>query len=382
MRNIDNLLDFFLHEKGEQIQVNGKQALVLIRDSTDNIQSLDEKIIRATTPLHTGDFVDYRNERYLIMSEIDHNVASSRGRMQKCNNRIAFNWNGNVKWFDAIIDGNTFSMDVGNIISVPIGNINVYVQNNADTRDIGLNQRFFNAHQPFKVEGIDRTARGLIKLSCSLDSISPPYDDAENNIADRWKHEINHFYTLIIDNGAAANILINNILKLNTSATDNGNFIANPAIIYTSNDPNVASVDNKGLVMGIGIGQTTITAKMKYHPDIQATIEIATVETLTQSYTISVYGNSTIRVGQNDCYVSHIYDNGFEVFDQPVQWNLRNQDNSKPVMGSITGSTGNSAIIKAGSNSGYINKHIVLSAALTGEPTIMMEKVIRIKSLI
>lgn len=381
-RNIEPLMDFFLREKGEAVTINGVQLMALIRDATDKIQSADEKIIRTATPLQTGDFVDYRNERYLLISQIDWNNNSCRGRMRKCNYSIAFNFNGNVKWLDGIVEGKSFSIDTGNIISMPDGTITVILQDNADTRDIALSQRFYNTHQPFRVDGIDRTVNGIIKLSCSLDSISTAYDDVENNIADRWKYEIAHTYALTINNGTTANVLINDIIQLNVTATDNESPMVNPAITFTSSDPNVVSVDNEGRVMGIAVGQATITAALTYHPAVQTSIQITTVETMTHTYTILISGNSTIKIGQSASYVSHIYDNGTEVFDQSVVWTLKNQDNSTPVMGSITASTGNSTSITAGSKSGYINKYIVLSAALISDPTITMEKTIQLKGLL
>jgi hypothetical protein len=366
-RSIETMMDFFLREKGEHIHIKGVQQLALIRDAVDKIQATDEKIIRAAIPIHTGDLIDYRNERYLITSEIDQNEQSYRGRIRKCNYSIAFNFSGNVKWFDAIVEGKSFSVDAGKMLSIPEGAIYVYFQDNTDTRAIKLNQRFYNTHQPFKVEGIDRTVKGIIKLSCVLVSISTSDDDVENNIAERWKYEVTHTYAINIDNGTTANVLMNDILQLNVTATDNGSLIVNPAVTFTSSNPNVVSVDNRGKVMGIEAGQSTITAKLTYHPTVQATVQITTVETLTHTYTISITGNPTIRIGQN-AYVSHTYDNGAEVFDQSVQWSLRNQDHSTPIMGSITASTGNS-------------KYIVLTATLTNDPTVTVEKTIQLKSL-
>jgi hypothetical protein len=380
-RRIEKMMDFFLREMGDIIYINGVQQIALVRDAVDKILETDEKIVCAATPLQTGDFIDCRDERYLIISEIDHNDQSYRGRIRKCNYSIAFNWNGNVKWFDAITEGKIFSVDKGSIISLPDGKIQVFLQDNSDTKTISLSQRFYNTHQPFKVEGIDRTVKGIIQLSCSLDMISTVNDDVENNIVDRWKYEIPHSYTLTIDNGTTTNVLIHDILQLNCTATDNGSPFENPAITFTSSDPNVVSVDNEGRAMGIEVGQATITAKLTYHSSITDTIQITTVETFTHNYSISITGNPTIKVGQNASYSSQIYDNGTEVFDQSVQWSLRNQDNSTPIMGSITASTGNSATVKAGSSSSYYNNYMVLSASLMSDSAIMLEKLIQIKSL-
>ncbi|MFK4439699.1 Ig-like domain-containing protein [Paenibacillus sp. RC21] len=236
-------------------------------------------------------------------------------------------------------------------------------------------------HQPFKVTGIDRTMNGIIQLSCTLDSMNTAYDDVEHNIADRWKYEIAHTYALHIHQGTIAHVLLNETLSLKVTATDNGIPIENPAITYISSDPNVVSVDQQGQVMGIALGQASITAKLMYHPTVQSTIEVRGVETGTHIYSTAIIGNSVLKTGQSASYVSHIYDYGTEVFDQSVEWSLRNQDDSIPIMGSITASTGNSVTIKAGSSSGSSNKALILTATLVSDPSMTIEKTISLKNL-
>ncbi|AET59185.1 Ig domain-containing protein [Paenibacillus terrae HPL-003] len=380
-RSLEPMLDFFLREKGELVHINSVRQLALIQDATNTIQMTDEKIIRAATPLHTGDIVDYRYERYLITSQVDRNEQSCRGRMKKCNQWLALNWNGQVRWFDAVVEARTFSTETGKVISMPEGNILITVQDNTDTRGITLSQRFYITHQPFKIVGIDRTMNGIIQLSCTLDSINTAYDDVENNIADRWKYEITHTYALQINQRTIAYVPLNETIPLNVTATDNGNEIANPAITYTSSDPSVISVDQQGRVMGIALGQASITAKLTYHLTVQSTIEIRVVETGTHIYSIAITGNPILKTGQSASYVSHIYDHGVEVFDQSVEWSLQNQDHSTPIMGSITSSSGNSVTIKAGSRGRVNHKALILTATLVSDPSITTEKTISLKNL-
>lgn len=375
------MLDFFLREKGELVYINSVKQLALIRDATDTIQMTDEKIIRAATPLHTGDIVDYRYERYLITSQVDQNEKSCRSRMRKCNQRLALNWSGQVKWFDAVVEARTFSAETGKVISMPEGNILVSLQDNTDTKGITLSQRFYMTHQPFKIVGMDRIMNGIIQLSCTLDSINTAYDDVEHNIADRWKYEITHTYALHIHQGTIAHVLLNERIPLNVTATDNGNEVTNPAITYVSSDPSMVSVDQQGQVMGIALGQASITAKLTYHPTVRSTIELRVVETGTHIYSIAITGNPMLKTGQRSSYVSHIYDHGTEVFDQSVEWSLRNQDDSTPIMGSIIASTGNSVTVKAGSSSGSTNKALVLTATLVSDPSMTIEKTISLKNL-
>lgn len=375
------MIDFFLREKGELVHISGVRQLALIRDATNPIQITDEKIIRAAAPLQTGNIVDYRYKRYLITSQVDRNEQSCRGRMKKCNQRLALNWSGQVRWFDAVAEARTFSTETGKVISMPEGNILVSLQDNTDTKGITLSQRFYMTHQPFKVTGIDRTMNGIIQLSCTLDSINTAYDDVGHNIADRWKYEIAHTYALQINHGTMAHVPLNETIQLNVTATDNGNEIANPAITYISSDPSVISVDQQGQVMGIALGQASIAAKLTYHPTVLSTIEMRVVEAGTHIYSIAITGNPMLKTGQSVSYVSHIYDHGSEVFDQSVEWSLRNQDDSTPIMGGVTASTGNSVTIKAGRSSGSSNKALVLTATLVSDPSITIEKTISLKNL-
>jgi hypothetical protein len=221
---------------------------------------------------------------------------------------------------------------------------------------------------------------GVIKLYAVLDSISN-YDDVENNIAERWRYETAHTYSLTINNGETANVLLYDVLQLNYTVTDNGNPVLNPAITFTSSDPSIVSVDNKGKIMGIQPGQAIITARLTYQDTIMDTITITTVETDIHNYSITITGSPTIKKGMSASYVAKFFDSGTEVFDKSGIWSVRNQDNSTPVMASITASTGNSVTIKAGTQTDYTNKYIVLTCTLSDDANIKAEQLIQIKSL-
>jgi len=192
MQDIDEMIDFFLYEKGENITVNETEQVGLVIDAVDKITYYNDKMIRCKCQIKTGDTVKYGAENYLIISQIDRSEKAYKARIRKCSYSIAFNWSGNIKWFDCIEESKVFDIASGQYISLPTGSINIFLQNNSDARNIALDQRFYVTNQPFKVTGIDKYQEGLIKLNCALDSISSAYDDVENNIADRWRYEITH----------------------------------------------------------------------------------------------------------------------------------------------------------------------------------------------
>lgn len=245
-RSVDAMIDFFLREKGELIQINGVGQTALILDVTDHFQNEDDKLIRTMVEIQTGDLILYRNETYSIISQIDRNNHSYRARMRKCNYSIAFNFKGNVKWFDAIVEGKTFSIDVGKVMSLPNGSVDVYIREYDETLDITLNQRFINTKQSFKVVGIDRTNKGIIKLNCALDMITTD-DDMDNQIADRWKYENAASSEPITEIGI--NVIVgSSTIKLGTSSTyichfyDNGVELLNPLIEWSIDDLTLATI--------------------------------------------------------------------------------------------------------------------------------------------
>ena len=376
------MIDFFLYEKGKIIKVNETEQIALMIDVVDKLTYYDDKLIRCKCQIKTGDIIEYNNLEYIIISQIDKEENSYRARMRKSSYRIAFNWSGNIKWFDCIEESKVFDITTGTYISVASGNIYVTVQSNSDTRTIAIDQRFYLTNQPFKVTGIDKSQEGLIKLNCALDLISTQYDDVENNIVDRWRYETGHTYTLTLSNGDAVNVLLNDIIQLNLSVTDNGIAVTNPIVTFTSSDSNTISVDNTGKVMGIALGQAIITAKLTYHDAILDSITITTIETFSHSYTVDITGSATVKLGQSQSYVAHIYDNGTEVFDKSVVWSVRNQDGTtSPAYATITTSTGNSVTIKGNSSSTYVNKYLVLKATLSDDETVFKEFIVQLKSL-
>ena len=119
------------------------------------------------------------------------------------------------------------------------------------------------------------------------------------------------------------------------------------------------------------LAQTAVTL-------IMSTVVAPSVESVQHNYTISIIGDPTIKLGENASYVSRIYDNDVEVLDQTVEWNLNNQDNSIPNMANITSNPGNNVTVEVGDESSYVNKYIILSSALTDDPSTVTEKLIQI----
>ncbi|MGK0465721.1 ice-binding family protein [Clostridium sp.] len=134
------------------------------------------------------------------------------------------------------------------------------------------------------------------------------------------------------------------------------------------------SMGNKASINGRLLAQTAVTL-------IKSTVVAPSNEPETHNYSIDINGNDAIELGQSANYLSHVYDNGVEVLDKSIQWNVKNQDNSTPVMASFTSIIGNAVTVKTYSESSYVNKYVVLSGTLTDNQSITIEKLVQIKSL-
>jgi len=382
-KTIDEMIDFFLFEKGEDVLLNNIGYKAVVLDANEKINRDNDKIIHCKVEIKTGDIVEYEGRKYIITSQIDNNQNSFCGRMKQCNYSIAFNFAGNVKWFDALIETKVMDIDTNKYMSLASGTIKVSLQDNADSRDIAITSRFLNTARAWQVNGIDKATLGLIILTCDMGLIEAS-DDVNSGIANRWQYELTHTYVLSIGNGTSMNVSLNDIAQLNINVTDNG-IVMNPlpALTYMSSDSSVLAADNTGKLMGINSGTATVTCHMTYENTIQSTIDITVVEVFTHVYTIGITGSTTIKIGMSKSYVAQFYDNGIEVFDKQAIWTITNQDGStSPAYATITASTANSVTIKGNSSSTYVNRYMVLTATLSDDATVFKEFIVQLKSLI
>ncbi|MDD3137750.1 MAG: hypothetical protein PHX08_02105 [Lachnospiraceae bacterium] len=137
-------------------------------NASETIGEYQDKLIFSKQELKMGDVITYEEESYFIFFPEEHKKHSYVGRARKCNHRIAFNFFGDVQWFETIIQAKTFDTDSEKFITLPEGKIEVWLQENEISEKITLQQRFLNTNQAWQVTGIDRTQNGLVRLFCEL----------------------------------------------------------------------------------------------------------------------------------------------------------------------------------------------------------------------
>lgn len=381
-------MDFLLYEKGETFLLNGVSQRGLFVEATEKISYYDDIIITSKIPFETGTLIQYQSHIWLVISQVDVNndadINIYIARIRRTNYLVKFNFLGNVKSFQSIIETKVLDIQSGTYISLPVGKIIVQLQNNVDTRDIILTQRFLIMNQAWDVSGIDKSVDGMIVLNCDMTQFINA-DDKVNEIADRYTYEIVHTYVLTIVNGETAGVNLSDIYTITATVTDNGVTMTNPDITYLSDNNEVVSIDNLGKVMGIGLGQANITARMTNNPSVLDTIAITVSEApVGHVYTIAITtGPTTIKLGQTGNFVCTVYDNGIVVTDQPATWSIQmpNPDGTSIEYATITSQTGTSAAVKASSSSTYLQKYFLLVCTLNSDTAISTNRQIQLKSL-
>jgi len=284
---------------GDDIKINDnpetKKGIINNVGFSANLRFDNVKSMITNASIKRGDIVtvfwkNYNTEKWLVLSDNLRNRDYTKVIMQKCNYDIKFNFEGTIKQFPAIVDSRVFDVETNQYLSIPAGKIVVTMQSNVDSENINIGQRFIKMKQAWKVTGIDRTKNGLLMLYCDLDTITAS-DDVVNEVANAG----DYVYTLEITNGEIASIQENNTLQLTTQVKLNGNVVTDKAIIFSCDNPSIASVDENGLVTAISAGECIITAYLTDNPNIYDTISIIVTALQQQhNYAVTISGNTSI----------------------------------------------------------------------------------------
>ncbi|WP_025843749.1 hypothetical protein [Brevibacillus agri] len=185
---------YILESFGQWITVNNQPVQAVITNTPINQTSaaidFDDKKLATLTPIKCGDIVHYNDEDWLIISEINgQRYGKYKGIIRVCDYPIKFNIEGTVKEFPTIIDGKVFDTETGQFMTLPNSKILVTLQENQETLQIEVGQRFIKMGSAWQVDAIDRTHKGLLRLWCKQDQFNKAVDDVENEIADAGRYE-------------------------------------------------------------------------------------------------------------------------------------------------------------------------------------------------
>ena len=344
---------YLLSMAGDNIYLNNdtmpKKAL--INNLSVNRQA-DLRTIATKEEIKRGDLINWDGENWLIISEIGQKRYSYyKGIIQKCNYNIKFNFEGTIKEFPAIVDSKVFDTETNQFFRVPAGKIVVTIQSNVDSENINIGQRFIKMKQAWKVTGIDRTKNGLLILHCDLDAIILS-DDLENEIANAG----DYVYTIEITNGETASIQEGSTLQLNAVVKLNGNPVDNKTVMYSTNNPSIATVDASGLITAISAGECIITASLAENPNVYDTITITVTALSQHNYAVTISGNASIAKILSATYTAVFTDNGLPITQESFFYITADDGVSETTLATIESQdpVANTCVVKAGSTLGYV----------------------------
>ncbi|MBU5441731.1 hypothetical protein [Paenibacillus sp. MSJ-34] len=187
-----NLLDidvtgdykYLLSTLGQDVLINDNPIRALITN-TNLSKGYNDKKISSLSPLQRGDLVLYEGKQFMIISEqTGERYIKHKAIMRLLPLTIKVNHNCNFVDVPCFIDSPSFEVFDGKFMSMAAGEINVHTQDNEQTRQIAINDRFIKFGQAFKVTGVDPLSEpGIIILTCKKDQINPAIDDTQNDLA-------------------------------------------------------------------------------------------------------------------------------------------------------------------------------------------------------
>lgn len=370
----DSNIDFkyILDSIGADITINGIPTRAIIKDSKVNLD-FDDKTITTKEEIKRGDVISIDDDTYLVLSEVNSTrskIERFKAIIRNTNYSIKFNFGGFIKLFPTILTNQALGLETNKYsIILASGQILVYLQENPDTLGISIGQRFIKIGNAYKISGINRSMKGLILLTCDVDTFGAN-DNREKEIADDI-----HTFSIEITNGATATVTEEDTLQLTTEFKRNGVAVDNPGFTYSyiSSNTDVATVDSDGLITALKEGSATITLTLtaENNDTISNSIDI-TVESgaLPDNFTVDISGDAEIPSGESRVYTAIVKNNNI-VVSEPVTWSITNNG-----CGKIKSQTGTSCTVQH-QDSGTET----LTATLNKDSSVFKTKVLTFKGL-
>lgn len=350
------------------------ETICIVKEFDNGNNSTEDKTIffSIEDKINQGDMIEYENNTYIILlMEENINNVYMRYVARRCDHTIKIYVDNKLVEIPCNIS--TYSQDIfeNQYVKLPTGNIKITCQNNNISNKISYDKRFIKMRNAYKIVGFTSENKGLKYLYCEKTEIDNTMDDLENEIADRWRNEVKHNYSIEVT-PTELNINKGNTEQLHLivkDTTDSGTVVVeNPTIIYTSNNNNIVTIDNTGLITAIGEGETTITVKFE---NIEKIINIS----VSNVVELVITGKDNMAIGRTRTYTSNI----------PVIWSVKDIDNATSTpWASITSQTDTSVTVKTTDkwifDDDGKSKYFILTAIDKNNSSNIVEKKIKITS--
>ncbi|MBV4431589.1 Ig-like domain-containing protein [Clostridium tyrobutyricum] len=271
--NVNESFDFMLQQFGELIKVDDINRTAIIH--RNNYRNIEELKILCRDKIERGNIVKYNNNTYITIDDtrnIRYN-AYYRAIIQRSNYNVNFVFNNIVFPQYTIITNQTTGVN-GEIITVPANQILVVVQDNNFTNSIKVDDVFIKFKHRWQINGVDYTKNGILTIYATQ-TANHENDDLINEIPEG----AGVYNPIVSATPNPMNVNVNSTVQITATVSNNGVNVENPTLIYASNNKDIATVDNTGLVTGVAEGNANINISYvgldnnTYNTTIATTVE-------------------------------------------------------------------------------------------------------------
>ncbi len=361
-------------------ECTGKNIKAIVQNNSTDSATQDHvrQIITYIGTLKLGMYVHYQNEIWLIIGYIGNNQIYEKSIMYKCNYKLRWiNRNSEIveRWIWRQ-DSTRFSSGETGMTDVVIGNVRneMLVPKDCETIYLKRDMRFImgdrdaaQIHDPLtyritKENGLLRVQGNSSLFSFILTEsgdFNPLTDNRELMIADYWNTIANYDLDLITSENLEIGIGESFKIQLLARKDD---VEVNIGVKYKSENEEIITIDENGLISGISIGNSSIT--IEFH-NITKTINVVVVENATtqnNTCVITYIGVPTIKVGgAQKTFTATFYDSlGNKLTTESAVWSIYDNIGTQPSYIEIVSQTSNQIIIKCKNDINAIGSFINL----------------------
>ena len=323
--------EYFLQQQLSEYGIDGiidnVSVRFIVQTSGNVLNELKEErkiITEMQADIVEGSLVEFNNEQYLVVSEIDEVLeVYKRAKMIKINDILKIIIDGLEEEIPVIRSdkSNNFVVDGEDELKqlvLPYGMIGARMQNNIITSkiDYNINNRFIINEMAWKVNNIDKSRQeGIIIITLEKDLINLDDDNLSNEIAN-YNTKIPVINVLT---GYVETIGVGEEIYLEIQIIENNKIIEAPTYSIVSDNANVNIENNK--ITGVAVGSSILTIS---YGVTEVTVNINIQATPNNEIELIINGSSQIKFGEQIEYQCNPTQNGANISNEDDLWYITN----------------------------------------------------------
>lgn len=265
------------------------------------------------TPIDIGTTFVLKDDSYVVTSrDGDESDVFYTSIAVKCDTsfKVFSNTEGRYVTVPCAVIADEYTLTNNDIISIASGSVTVYTGDNPYSREVELNETYYNFGGYYKVGNVFYN-NGLAYVYMTREA-SPTEDR----------------YTLSYNGVTSLDMKDATTYQLSYTAIKNDVVVNNPALTYVSSDDTIATVDGNGLMTMLKEGNVKITVKWTdgNNTTCETTIAISNSGIIPTTDTVTISGRTELRHGTSRTYKATYTDaNGNDVSSNYTSvWTITN----------------------------------------------------------